>query len=216
MDKTELIYDETEKRYECEVTYGDFPDEGDGEYLIAIYAQDDEGNISEPLITKVCKGNCWDRPDDWDKDGVPDEKDAFPKNPDEQYDSDNDGIGDSKDQDDDNDDIPDIWEEFYRTNPIVAENPDDCDLPDYSNGTNPPGYALTGGVADSWKVKDSYMISGRVRNSDSWGIPDVLIEAEGTSDSAVTDDDGSYKIEVPSEWEGNLIASSDDYVFVPC
>jgi hypothetical protein len=46
-------------------------------------------------------------PPDRDGDGRPDSSDAFPDNPNEQYDSDRDGIGNNADPDDDNDGLPD-------------------------------------------------------------------------------------------------------------
>lgn len=50
-------------------------------------------------------------PDD-DNDGVADELDAFPLNPNEQLDTDGDSIGDNADLDDDNDDVPDKYDDL--------------------------------------------------------------------------------------------------------
>jgi len=49
---------------------------------------------------------------DTDGDGVPDSEDDFPNDPNEQVDSDRDGIGDNADTDDDNDGIPDSSDPF--------------------------------------------------------------------------------------------------------
>lgn len=49
---------------------------------------------------------------DSDRDGIPDNVDAFPTNPNEHKDTDQDGIGDIKDEDDDNDGIPDVLDQF--------------------------------------------------------------------------------------------------------
>lgn len=52
---------------------------------------------------------------DEDEDGVPNNEDAFPENPEESIDTDNDGIGNNSDQDDDNDGIPDDQDESPET-----------------------------------------------------------------------------------------------------
>ncbi|RLC18043.1 MAG: hypothetical protein DRI57_08945, partial [Deltaproteobacteria bacterium] len=95
-----------------------------GTYTVLIYAKDTKGNISETKSISIChgyvegEGECWEsETPDLDNDGVPDEDDTFPENPDEQYDSDADGIGDNEDQDDDDDGIIDMLEEYYDTNP---------------------------------------------------------------------------------------------------
>ena len=49
---------------------------------------------------------------DTDEDGVPDEQDAFPEDPDESVDTDEDGTGDNADTDDDNDGVEDEMDEF--------------------------------------------------------------------------------------------------------
>ncbi|MBK8102496.1 MAG: FG-GAP repeat protein [Cellvibrionales bacterium] len=53
----------------------------------------------------------FDDPDD-DNDGIPDERDAFPKDPTETVDTDGDGIGNNADDDDDGDGIPDAEDPY--------------------------------------------------------------------------------------------------------
>jgi hypothetical protein len=62
---------------------------------------------------------------DADGDGVPDERDAFPSNPDEIRDTDRDGIGDREDRDDDNDGLGDSEEEWRGTDARIADSDGD-------------------------------------------------------------------------------------------
>ena len=61
---------------------------------------------------------------DSDGDHYPDYQDAFPGDPSEWEDTDNDGIGDNADMDDDNDDLPDTFEILYGLNPKSASGND--------------------------------------------------------------------------------------------
>ena len=71
---------------------------------------------------------------DSDGDGVPDAFDAFPNNPIEQFDGDNDGVGDNQDLDDDNDGIPDIDELNLFLNPFdFADRDADYDFDGLTN-----------------------------------------------------------------------------------
>lgn len=80
---------------------------------------------------------------DSDEDGTPDSEDAFPNDPSEQVDTDNDGIGNNADTDDDDDGMPDEWENTYGLNPLVddaqADNDNDGirNIDEYNAGTNP-------------------------------------------------------------------------------
>ena len=68
--------------------------------------------VSSTLVVETIRGAATlivsDPATDSDRDGVPDETDAFPDDPNETMDSDNDGVGDNADPDDDNDGIPDL------------------------------------------------------------------------------------------------------------
>ncbi len=57
---------------------------------------------------------------DSDRDGMADYLDVFPSDPAEWKDSDNDGIGNHADQDDDNDGMPDWWELKYGLDPLLG------------------------------------------------------------------------------------------------
>ncbi len=212
-NKISLSYDSAENKYEGD--YENFSEPG--EYIVSVYVQDKFLNIiAGPVVTKICwKDNCWNKPADSDGDGVPDADDIFPDDPNEQYDSDHDGIGDNEDQDDDNDGITDIWEDFYGTDPLVDETPpgtDGCKREEYATGTHPPGYP---NLSDAWEPQSSYKISGYIRTSEGEGIPDVVIAVEGSSDSIKTGDNGYYEVEVPVEWEGKLTPAKENHVFVP-
>ncbi|MFA5948437.1 MAG: PKD domain-containing protein [Candidatus Gracilibacteria bacterium] len=80
-------------------TSGDDPSNNYISYEINIYPDADRDGIKNS-----------DDPDD-DNDGVLDTEDAFPLNPNEQYDTDGDNIGDNADTDDDNDGVPDIYDD---------------------------------------------------------------------------------------------------------
>ena len=64
-------------------------------------------------------------PSDSDGDGVSDDEDAFPDDPSEQSDWDDDGIGDNADLDDDNDGLSDEEEAELGTNPCAEDTDED-------------------------------------------------------------------------------------------
>lgn len=70
---------------------------------------------------------------DSDGDGVPDNQDAFPYDPDEYLDTDGDGEGNNADSDDDNDGMPDEWELAYGLNPLIDDAAADPDGDEVSN-----------------------------------------------------------------------------------
>ena len=80
---------------------------------------------------------------DSDGDGVPNSCDAFPDDINEWLDTDEDGIGNNSDPDDDNDGMPDEWELQYMLNPFVDDSTDDSDgdgwsnIKEYEGGTDP-------------------------------------------------------------------------------
>lgn len=72
-------------------------------------------------------------PPDYDEDGVEDEVDAFPDDPEEFVDTDSDGSGNHADEDDDDDGIPDAWEITYGLNPSLPDANGDVDRDGSSN-----------------------------------------------------------------------------------
>lgn len=81
---------------------------------------------------------------DNDNDGYANDEDAFPDNPNEWLDTDNNGIGNNADIDDDGDGLPDDWESEYGFNPLDSDDArDDGDSDGASNyeefvaGTDP-------------------------------------------------------------------------------
>ncbi len=81
---------------------------------------------------------------DRDGDGVPNDQDTFPDDPNEWLDSDRDSIGNNADSDDDNDGMPDSWEILYGLNPLDASDSSadkDGDgisnLAEYQQGSDP-------------------------------------------------------------------------------
>ena len=80
---------------------------GAGDFTLQIEGQDISGTW-ELVRRETLPGGCGDR----DGDGVPDDQDAFPDDPNEWLDTDEDGIGNNADPDDDNDGVLDIDDEY--------------------------------------------------------------------------------------------------------
>lgn len=97
----------------------------------------DQADLDSDLVGDVCD-------DDRDGDTFLNNQDAFPDDPTEWLDTDDDGTGDNTDTDDDNDGMPDTWELLYGLDPL-----DDSDAPldndsdgllnidEFNQGTNP-------------------------------------------------------------------------------
>lgn len=80
---------------------------------------------------------------DSDGDGYNDAIDDFDNDPEEWLDTDQDGIGNNADSDDDADAMPDAWEVLYGLDPLVDDGDSDLDgdgitnFVEYENGSNP-------------------------------------------------------------------------------
>lgn len=81
---------------------------------------------------------------DTDNDGYSDSVDAFPSDPLEWLDTDGDGVGNNEDTDDDNDGMPDSWENQYGLDPLDGSDANgDLDgdgttnIAEYNNGSDP-------------------------------------------------------------------------------
>jgi len=101
-----------------------------------------EPNFFSPLHLIVDIAVVRNTPVDGDGDGVPDSRDAFPANPAEWSDTDNDGIGNNADTDDDNDGLSDVDEvTVYGTNPLDVDTDGDSvdDGTEVSVGSDPTG-----------------------------------------------------------------------------
>ena len=84
---------------------------------------------------------------DSDGDGVADDQDAFPNDPDESVDTDGDGLGNNSDTDDDDDGMPDIWEITNGLDPLNAD--DATQDKDGDGATNLEEYQLGGDPNDA-------------------------------------------------------------------
>jgi hypothetical protein len=91
---------------------------------------DDDPNRTDPGI---CGCGVADTGSDSDGDGTLDCKDALPYDSDEWLDTDEDGIGNNADLDDDNDSLPDAWEVSYGLDPFVDDAEGDPDDDGYTN-----------------------------------------------------------------------------------
>ncbi len=111
-----------------------FPEVSDETNIITITAVSQANPIVSATTEIMAVIFDPDAPDqDWDSDGVPDGQDDFPLDPNETHDSDEDGIGDNTDIDDDNDSMPDEWETQYGLDPFVNDITEDPDNDGYSN-----------------------------------------------------------------------------------
>lgn len=110
---------------------------------------DDCSGANNPLVVRMtsaksCSALFTSLEADDDADGYNNDKDAFPNDPNEWLDTDKDGTGNNADTDDDNDGLPDTWEEQYGLDPLNDSDGDmDSDgdglsnLDEYRQGSDP-------------------------------------------------------------------------------
>jgi hypothetical protein len=118
-----------------------------GTYLISASANCYISSPSETIVipegASIPKDFTLQKSDDDDGDGFPNNCDAFPDDINEWLDTDEDGIGNNADPDDDNDGMPDTWEQQHTLNPLVNDAAEDEDgdgftnLQEYRGGSDP-------------------------------------------------------------------------------
>ena len=139
---------------------------------------------------------------DTDKDGVIDCLDQFPADPNEWADTDQDRIGNNADTDDDNDGLPDDWENLYGLDPLVDDANED---PDKDGWSNQQEYKYDTDPTDANSYPDISMAlaalyylllddeSSEMVDSDSDGVPDDSDNCpeDANSQQLDSDDDGA-------------------------
>ena len=137
---------------------------------------------------------------DSDGDGVADEQDAFPQNPNESMDTDGDGYGNNSDNDDDGDGMPDAWEIVNNLDPLVNDANGDPDgdrvsnLEEYTAGTGPYTY-------EDLSVPEAPVILTPLDNET------VSLSPELTTDEFYDPDTGDFHAE--SQWQ--IFRASDNF-----
>lgn len=151
---------------------------------------------------------------DFDGDGVGDNSDRFPLDPLEYIDSDNDSIGDRADPDDDNDGIPDLWEDPGLEFDANAFSDIDFDgLPDQSIDPDNDNDGLPNFV-------DAFFADSRYQfDTDGDGIPN-LIDEDIDNDGALNaldafPYDSSEQLDTDLDGIGNNKDPDDDGDLIP-
>ncbi|MFQ5999747.1 MAG: PKD domain-containing protein, partial [Candidatus Bathyarchaeia archaeon] len=125
-----------------------------GSYVVTLTVEDAAGHTDPDTVTiTVLLDTDGDRtPDDTDpdddNDGVNDDGDAFPLDPDETVDTDGDGVGNNADDDDDNDGVLDVNDAF----PLDATESVDTD--EDGVGNNADTDDDNDGMPDTWEIEN--------------------------------------------------------------
>ena len=144
---------------------------------------------------------------DSDGDGVPDADDIFPNDPSEWADADLDGVGDNADSDDDDDGMPDAWEQLHGFDPLDATDAEqdfDSDgvsnLAEYLRGSNPRDLVGTE-EAGIWRLDEGAgtlvtdaspaLNDGVIVGSAAWvaGVHGQALEFDGSGGRVLVADD---------------------------
>ena len=146
---------------------------------------------------------------DTDGDGVADDQDAFPNDPNEWLDTDGDGIGNNADTDDDDDGMPDDWEILYGFNPLdAADAAEDADgdgvsnLDEYLQGTNPRDLVEVGhwtfdeGIGTVAADSSGSGNNGALVGPPVWtaGISGSALDFDGVSDRVIIPDSSTLDV----------------------
>lgn len=146
---------------------------------------------------------------DSDNDGYNDSVDAFPYDSSEWLDTDADGVGNNADTDDDNDGMPDVWENLYGLNPLDSSDAaGDLDgdgvsnLNEFNNGTDPS--QLPGNTAPARPVL-AEPANGAI---DVDLMPMLLTEAFTDSDGDAHDRT-LYQIATSTDWSTDIVFAGE-------
>lgn len=122
--------------------------DGDTGGFDSVFIEASNGGLIKPVSLQFMSQSAdefpYDPNHDSDADGVFNPDDAFPLDPNESIDTDNDGIGNNTDQDDDNDTMPDNFEIEFGFDPLdptdAAQDADGdgiTNAEEFANGTDP-------------------------------------------------------------------------------
>jgi hypothetical protein len=141
---------------------------------------------------------------DIDSDGVPNDQDAFPNDPEEQRDFDRDGIGNNADPDDDNDGVPDVSDAFpFNVNESVDTDGDgignNVDTDDDGDGVPD---------ADDDFPLDESRQNAEDQDNDGW-------PSEQDADDLDADNPGTDFVDTDGDGVGDATDADDDNDGVP-
>lgn len=185
--------DATSKNAEEEITL-----DTDGDFNPNIHDLDDDDDTLTDQEETTSSDPTDPLDSDSDDDGTPDGQDAFPNDPNEQSDNDNDGIGDNADTDDDNDGTPDSTDAFPNDATEDTDSDgdgvgDNADPDDDNDGIPDVDEADSDGdgIPDDTDTDDDN--DGTPDTSDAFPLDPTETtdtDSDGIGDNADTDDDG--------------------------
>lgn len=143
-------------------------------YTLSLQARTASGDVSSTYTQSLRLPAL-----DSDSDGVEDIYDAFPNDPNEQYDTDGDGIGNNADTDDDNDGMPDTFEQRYGLNPL--DNNDANEDPDSDGFSNLEEYLAGSSPVNARSTPDNPQVVIIPFDYDGDGSADIAVRRASTS-----------------------------------